>query len=150
MRCQQIMRRPVKFVKSGATLAVAARTMRDAHVGFVPVCDATGRVRGVVTDRDLVIRAIADDRDPCRTLVDEIMTRDIVYCRPIDEIAVAEQKMREHRKSRVLVLADDKRAVGVISLSDLAARRDPEAVETLRQVAQREVVRDDGDRAAPR
>lgn len=146
MQCQDIMRRPLEFVRSGETIAVAARKMRDANIGFLPVCTSSGEVRGVVTDRDLAVRGVAEELSPKSSSVNDVMTREVVFCRPDDQLTIAEQRMAEHRKSRVLVLAHNGRAVGVISLSDLAARRDPNTSSVLHDVAAREVLGGDGRR----
>lgn len=147
MKCQDLMRRPLEVVAPGETIAVAARKMRKSNIGFLAVCDSSGRVHGVVTDRDLAVRAVANDLSPSRTRVADVMSRDVVSCRTSADVADAQRMMQQHKKSRILVIAEDRRPVGVISLSDFAARRDPKAADILRDVAEREVVRGDG--AAP-
>jgi predicted transcriptional regulator len=77
------------------------------------------------------------------------MTRQLVTCRPGDELRVAERRMSAQRKSRILVTGDDGRAIGVISLSDIASRLDPMAAQTLRDVARREIVGETGKRGRP-
>jgi CBS domain-containing protein len=146
MQCQDIMRRPVQFARLGETVAVAARKMREANIGFLVVCSADGKVRGVVTDRDIAIRVCAEDLSASATVVDAIMSKELVTCRPSDDLLLAEQRMSEQQKSRMLIIADDGRALGVISLSDIASRLDPRAGETLRAVAQREVLGEQGTR----
>ncbi len=150
MQCQDMMRRPVEFVKLGETAAVAARRMRDSNIGFLAVCNTKGHVEGVLTDRDITIRVCAQDLSPSQTKVDRIMTTEVVTCHPEDELAVAERRMSEHKKSRMLVVAEDGRLLGVISLSDIAARLDPRAAETLHNVAQREVLGSQGQTARQR
>lgn len=149
MQCQDMMRRPVQFAKIGTSVAVVARKMRDANIGFLPICDPDGKVQGVVTDRDLALRVCAADKSPSSTRVEEVMTRQLVTCRASDELRVAERRMSGQRKSRILVTSDDGRPIGVISLSDIASRLDPLAAQTLRDVARREIVGEQGKRRRP-
>lgn len=104
-------------------------------VGFLPVCDDGKRPMGTLTDRDIVLRVVAEGR-PVETSVTDVMTLEVVSCRPDDDIQIALNKMSENRKSRIMVVGDDNALVGVISLSDLAQHA--EAGDTLRDVAERE------------
>jgi CBS domain-containing protein len=116
----------------------AAQRMRDAAIGFLPVCDDSQKVLGTVTDRDLTIRVLADGR-AATTPVDEIFTRECVACGPDDDLRKAEELMARNHKSRILCVDGDGRLVGVISLSDVAQReKGARAAETLREVSQRE------------
>jgi CBS domain-containing protein len=137
MRCSEIMKREVECASPRDTVESAAQTMREQNVGFVPICNEDHEVLGTLTDRDIAIRLVADDK-PSDTEVHEIMTADCVACRPEDDVAVAAQTMAEHHKSRIMCLDDDGRLVGIISLSDIAQQGDDSASATLRQVAHRE------------
>ena len=148
MRCEDLMRRPVEFIPPSQSVQAVARKMRDANIGFLPICDAEGRVLGTITDRDLATRILAADHPDVMTEVSEVMTHDLVACRPTDEISQAEELMARHQKSRLLVTDDHGRLVGVISLSDLAGTGEPLAAETLRAVASREVLDPHGRKAA--
>jgi CBS domain-containing protein len=139
MQCAEVMKTDVVTVSPGDTVQVAARRMRDADVGFLPVCDGEGKVLGTLTDRDITIRLVADGL-PCGTCpVEDVMSREVIACRPADEIAHVEQLMAEYRKSRIIVSDEAGRLFGVISLSDVArlegARR---TATTMRRVASRE------------
>ena len=116
--------------------------MSAANIGFLPVCDDGGKVVGTVTDRDIVVRAIARGLDPALARVTEVMSRDVVACRSDDELTLAEQFMANYQVSRLVITDDDGTLEGVISLSDIAehepARR---AARTLRAVAAREAPR---------
>jgi CBS domain-containing protein len=113
--------------------------MRDEHVGFLPVCDANGRVIGTITDRDLTIRVLARGRAPT-TSVDDVATREVVACRPHDDLFTAEELMAKHHKSRMICVDEDYRLVGIISLSDIAEHEDGAAASNvLRRVSEREV-----------
>jgi CBS domain-containing protein len=138
MLCQEIMKKDVECLTVNDTAQVAARKMRDSNVGFLPVCDQSKKVLGTITDRDLAIRLIAENRPPTTT-VGELMTREVVYCRPQDDIQRAEQLMAQKHKARILCCDGGGKLVGVISLSDLAQRDDDGRVaETLRRVSERE------------
>lgn len=138
MRCSDIMSTVVERTSLRDTVQHAAVCMRERNIGILPVSDPIGRVLGVVTDRDIAMRVVAAGKPPT-TLVEDAMTRELVCCSPDADIEEAEALMAHHRKSRILCVGPDHRAVGVISLSDIARHR-PEgrASETLRSVSQRE------------
>ncbi|MEW2323042.1 CBS domain-containing protein [Streptomyces griseoincarnatus] len=106
------------------SVAQVARIMRDRDLGAVLVTD-DGRLRGLVTDRDLVVRPLAEGVDPEETTVARACSEELVTVRPDDtlDLAVA---MREHAVRRVPVV-EDEHAVGVLSLGDVALERDPES-----------------------
>lgn len=139
MRCEEIMKRDVECMSPRDTVEDAAMRMRDQNVGFLPICDANKKVLGTLTDRDLVLRVIAGKK-PMNTPLEQIMTREVVSCRPSDDIQKAEQLMAQKAKSRIMCIDDGGRLVGVISLSDIAQVEDaPRFLETLKQVSEREV-----------
>jgi CBS domain-containing protein len=148
MRCEDVMKRPVRLCHDYDTVQAAAHAMADANVGFIPVCDAHERLVGVLTDRDIAVRLAAEDRTASETRVGEMMTRGVVSCRPADEIEDAERLMAAHRTSRILVVSAG-RALGVISLADLAALDGPGAAQTLRAIARRELLDARGARTRP-
>lgn len=113
---------PVGLAKT-ATLAEAARRMRDEDIGDVFVMD-DDRICGVVTDRDLVVRGIAAGKDAERTPIDEVCTREIVAVGPDQRIEEAVALMSDHAVRRLPVV-EDGRAVGVVTIGDLAIERDP-------------------------
>jgi CBS domain-containing protein len=140
MLCQDVMKRNVEFVAEHETVQAAAFKMMNANVGFLPVCDRRGRVRGTITDRDIAIRACAADRRPSETTVGEVMTREVVACRPTDPLHEAERLMGERHKSRLIITDPKGYLRGVISLSDIAvSEENGQAAQTLREVASREV-----------
>jgi CBS domain-containing protein len=132
VRCDEYMTREIEVVEPGDNLREAARKMRDENVGFLPVCREDGAVVGTVTDRDLVIRAIAEDLAPASTPVEQVMSSNIVACKPSDDVKRAIELMRVNQVQRVLCIDDDGRLAGVISLSDLA--QEDEDVRTARLV----------------
>ncbi|MFH7594232.1 CBS domain-containing protein [Streptomyces racemochromogenes] len=114
---------PVTVGKS-TTLAEAARVMRDADIGDVLVVDG-GRLRGILTDRDIVVRAVADDRDPAETTVRAVCTTDPVTVGPDDGVDAAIALMRRRALRRLPVVTGDGALVGVVSLGDLVVEQDP-------------------------
>ena len=123
MICQQVMQRQVRVVADSDPVAFAARIMNEANIGFLPVSDARGKVVGVLTDRDIVVRAMATGLSPSVS-VGLIMTPEVVACRPRDDLFHAQHLMRTRGTSRVLCLDDAGRPVGVISFSDVARNED--------------------------
>lgn len=108
------------------TLVAAARQMRDADVGDVIVTEG-GAVRGIVTDRDITVRAVAEELDPSAATLAQIVTSDLVTVGPDDDVQVAADLMRTYAVRRLPVV-DDGQLVGVVSLGDLAVDRDPDSV----------------------
>ncbi|MFC9463493.1 CBS domain-containing protein [Streptomyces coelicoflavus] len=102
-----------------------ARLMRDRDLGAVLVTEGD-RLRGLVTDRDLVVRSLAEGGDPERTTVAGACSGDLVTVRPDEELGHAVELMRAHAVRRVPVV-DDGHPVGIVSLGDLAMERDPES-----------------------
>src|SRR5262245_24221872 len=86
MRCEQIMKRNIECVTSQDNVQAAARKMRDQNIGFLPVCENGQKVVGTVTDRDVVLRACAEDRLPSSTRIADVMTREVIACRPTDDL----------------------------------------------------------------
>jgi CBS domain-containing protein len=111
-------------VTTDDSLTDAARIMRDEDVGAVIVTE-NGKVVGIVTDRDIAVRAVAEGKDPGQTAVDEICTRDPTVLDPTDEAGDAVRLMTE-KNVRRLPVVDDGTPVGIVSLGDLARKLDPE------------------------
>jgi CBS domain-containing protein len=107
---------------SDAAAMEAARRMRDGDIGDVVVSDA-GNVLGIVTDRDLVVRVLAEGRDPERTRLAEVYSEELVTVQPNTSIKDAAALMRENAVRRLVVMDGD-RLVGVVSIGDLAMETD--------------------------
>ena len=138
MRCEEIMKRDVECVEPTKPVQDAARRMRDANIGFLPVCDPSRKVLGAITDRDIAVRIVADGRPPT-TAVGDVMTREVIACRPDDDVRRAEQLMGRHHKSRMICTDEEGRLLGVISLSDIAQVEEASrASQTMKQVTERE------------
>jgi CBS domain-containing protein len=142
MRCEQVMKRLVHRARSTDSLRAAAQKMREHDVGFLPVCDEEDHVIGVVTDRDIVVRACADDKAMTATRVEAVMSPDVIACRPTHGLRHAEALMIENRKSRMVITDADGKLLGVISMSDLAQYETPaHMAETLAGISARKYVR---------
>ena len=111
-----------RAIDASDTVLVAARAMRDEDAGAVVVI-SNGQPEGIVTDRDIVVRAVADEREPGETSVSEVMTRNVVALSPTDSVDRAAALMREHAVRRLPVV-DNGQVAGIVSLGDLAIERD--------------------------
>lgn len=116
MLVKDLMTTAITSVPPGSPAAAAVKIMRSEDVGIVPVCDIQGHLLGVVTDRDILIR------DGFGKTVDEIMSRDVVYAAPKDDIHDAAMKMSDYGVRRLPVVENEKLA-GMLSLKDLAGKR---------------------------
>ena len=121
MKLREIMTREVDVVQPDDALRVAARKMRDRDIGFLPVCDGE-ELLGVLSDRDITIRALADGMDANIMLARDLMTTPAIYCFEDQDSSEAAELMAENDIRRLPVLNSDKRLVGVVSLGDLAAK----------------------------
>ena len=123
---REVMTRDPRTVEIDDPVIDAARIMRDDDVGAVVVMEQD-QLAGIVTDRDIVVRAVAEGRDPSQTKVSEICSRDVTTLSSEDSIKDAIKTMREHDVRR-LPVTENGRPVGIVSLGDLAIARDPESV----------------------
>jgi CBS domain-containing protein len=139
MRCEHVMKHNVECVSPQDTVQTAATRMRDEHIGFLPVCDRKKKVLGAITDRDLAIRVLATGL-PATTLISEVMSHEVIACRPEDDLRRAEELMARNHKSRIMCVSESGILAGVISLSDIAQQEKPNrAAQTMRSVSDREV-----------
>lgn len=123
MNLQQIMTSPAISVEPEESVAVAARTLEHYNIGALPVCRGNGQLCGVVTDRDLVIRCLASGRDPAKTAVREVMTKQVVFAKPDMDAAVAARLMGS-KKIRRLPVVEDGKLKGMVSLGDISCREE--------------------------
>ena len=121
----EIMSREPMRLEVHASAAEAARTMRDADVGAMLVCEGE-KLRGLLTDRDIVVRAIAEGRNPAEVEVGQICSTDVGCLSPQDDVDEAVKVMRERHVRRVPVL-EGSNPVGIVSIGDLAIVRDRES-----------------------
>jgi CBS domain-containing protein len=134
----EVMTRGVEAVPMGSPLVEAARKMRDSDIGIVPVSSADSRVVGVVTDRDITVRATASGLDPRATRVEEVMTPMVASCLESDDVRRAAEIMQVAQLRRLLVLFPSGEVAGIVSLGDLALQMGNEALtgETLERVSE--------------
>ena len=118
MKVKEAMTRDVRLVKPDQPISEAAKLMAELDIGALPV-EESDRLVGMITDRDIAVRAVAVGRGP-DTPVSEVMSREIKYCYEDQSIDEVTQNMGELRIRRLPVLTRDKRLVGILSLGDLA------------------------------
>jgi CBS domain-containing protein len=123
-KVRDVMTRDPVTVSPSDTLTDAAKQMRDADVGVLIVNE--GNMYAMVTDRDIVVRAVAEDKDPASTRLSEVITNDLIAVSPDDDQEVAVELMRTHAVRRLPVM-DGEELVGVVSLGDLAVERDSDS-----------------------
>ena len=120
MKVQDCMCQDICCIKPETKIGEAAKLMSEHHVGCLPVCDNNNSICGIVTDRDLVLRCIACDKDVKQTPISDIMTCDVSTCKKTDDITNAESKMGQKQIRRFPVCDDNNRVVGMLTLGDLA------------------------------
>lgn len=125
MQVKDVMTHEVQCVSPDTTLQDAARKMRDLNVGPLPICD-NDRLAGMITDRDIIIRGVAEGKNPATTPVRDVMTSNVVWCFEDQDVNSAADLMKEKQIRRLLVLNGDKRLVGIVSLGDLAVETSDE------------------------
>jgi len=122
------------------TVRRAAQLMKSEEVGPIPVLDdlENRHLEGIITDRDIVLEVVAEDRDPNTTRVSEIMTRDVVTCRVNDDAHKAVRLMEEHHVRRIPIVNDNGQLVGIVSQADVATRmKDPgETAKVVKGISQ--------------
>src|SRR5438105_2118343 len=123
MRCEEVMTSEVEILKTRQSVAEAARRMRDLDVGFLPICDDAEELVGVLTDRDIAVRVVAEGW-PSDLAVEEVMTTDVLCCSPDEELERAEELMRTNQKTRLVCIDDAGHVAGIISLADIAQYED--------------------------
>jgi CBS domain-containing protein len=121
-KVREIMTSAPVALRPSQPLTEAGRAMREQGVGSVLVVD-NGQLKALVTDRDIVVRAVADGRDPGKTTIAEVCSPYLATAAPDDDVEIVVRRMREHGVRRVPVV-EDGRPIGVLSLGDLAIERD--------------------------
>ena len=121
-------------------VAEVARLMRDNDIGPVPITEskASKRLVGIVTDRDLALKVVAEGRDPSSTKVRDVMTEDVVTCRADDEVEDTLQAMSKNQLRRILVVDENDMLVGIIAQADIATRmNEPEKTgEVVKEISE--------------
>ena len=125
-RISDVMTADPVAMTNDATLADAAVAMRDRDIGDVVVTKSDGTVCGVVTDRDIVVRAVAEGTDPSAKTLEDVCSHDVVTIGPDEPIGAAVKAMEKHAIRRLPVM-DNGTLVGIVSIGDLAVKRDPKS-----------------------
>lgn len=121
MQVKEIMTYNAETINTDATLQQAAQKMKAREIGCLPVCEGQ-EVVGMITDRDIAIRACAEDKEPSTTLVQGIMTPEVFYCFEDDDIHEAAEIMEDKSIHRLLVLSTYNKPIGFVSLADFAVK----------------------------
>ncbi len=120
MKVKDCMCNDVCCVKPNTTLNQVAKLMSENHVGCIPVCDDSNQICGIVTDRDILLRAVACEKDTKNCAVSDIMTTNVCTCAEEDDMSNAENKMSQNQVRRLPVCDSNNRVVGILTLGDLA------------------------------
>jgi CBS domain-containing protein len=137
MQLKKIMTPEVERLPKDASIHEVAQKMKTLDVGMIPVYDGD-RLVGMVTDRDITLRVVAEARDATNTPAHAVMTPEVIYCFEDQTIEEAAQVMEKQQIRRLIVLNRDKRLVGIVSLGDLATHRQGKkaAGEALSEISQ--------------
>lgn len=137
MQVRDLMNSSVVSITPGESAALAARLITRHNIGSLPVCGEDGRLRGIVTDRDIILRCVAAEEDPTQTPVRDIMTRRCTTVSPEDDAREATRLMASEQVRRLPVVEND-RVVGMLSLGDLACthKYDMEASKALSEISE--------------
>jgi predicted transcriptional regulator len=133
-RIADIMTRSVAVVQRDETLQAAAQRMRDMDVGALPVVDGKA-LAGMLTDRDIAIRGVAEGMIPQESLVSDVMTEDVRWCRDTDSIEAVMAQMGDAQVRRLAVLDANDEIAGIVALGDIATRQSAHTDETLREIS---------------
>jgi len=137
MRVKDVMTEGVACARPNDSIALAAERMRDLNIGVLPVCGNKDKLVGMITDRDITVRATAEGCAPDQATVGDCMTPEIVYCFEDQDVSEAANLMEERQIRRVAVLNEKKRLVGIVSLGDLAVKADGQlSSEALERVSE--------------
>lgn len=120
MKVKDCMCNEVCYVTPNNTVCDCAKLMCNNHVGCIPVCDETKNIVGLITDRDVILRTVACEKDATKTPVSEIMTSKVCCCTSDVDIKEAEDLMCKYQIRRLPVVDDNNKIVGIITLGDLA------------------------------
>ena len=132
-KISEVMTSDVKVVRPEESLQRAASLMADEDVGAIPVCDGE-RLQGMITDRDIAIRAVARGLD-AETPVREVMTEDLVWCSENDDTQDVLGRMADRQIRRIPVIDANRKLVGIVALGDLAIEDEDNVDEALRDIS---------------
>jgi CBS domain-containing protein len=119
MKVEKMMHKGVEWVSPNTSISALAKKMQRFDIGAIPVGE-NDRLIGMVTDRDIVIRGVADGKDPSKLTARDVMTKGVTYCRDNEEVDEAVRIMESKQIRRLPVIDANKRMVGMISLGDVS------------------------------
>ena len=135
MKVKDVMHSGVTWVSPNTTVSEIAKKMREQDIGAIPVGEHDKLV-GMITDRDIVCRGLANGRDPGKLTARDVMSKGISYCRSDDDLDDAIESMSKKHIRRLTVIDENKRMVGMLSLGDISRRADKQhCVEFLKAVS---------------
>ena len=137
--CRDVMTKNPVCAYPGDTVAHVARLMRSEDIGPVPIVqdDTSKKLLGIVTDRDLAVKVVAEELNSATTRVSDVMATDVVTCRENDDIETALKAMSTNQLRRIPVVADGDMLVGIIAQADVATRLKPEQTgEVVREISE--------------
>lgn len=124
-KAKEVMTNELCIVEPDATLQTAAKKMKAHDVGVLPVISSEGRAVGMITDRDIAVRAVAEGHDPNLVSVKDVMSNDVEFCYEDDNIEQVARLMGEKKLHRIMVVNRGSNGIrGILSLGDLSARSD--------------------------
>ena len=139
-KCNEVMTKNPVCCLQNDTVLKAAELMKSENVGSIPVIEneQTQKLIGIVTDRDLTLKIVAEGRDTKSTKVDAVMTHKVVTCHAEDDLQKALDAMAEHQLRRIPVVDNDNKVVGIIAQADVATRvNQPEkTAEMVKEISQ--------------
>ena len=139
-KCNEVMTKNPVCCLPNDKVAKVAQLMKSKDIGTVPIIEneQTKKLVGIVTDRDLALKIVAEGRDAKSTKAEEVMTRKVVTCRGEDDMQKALDAMSEHQLRRIPVVDNDNRIVGIIAQADVATRVDQPAktAEVVKDISQ--------------
>lgn len=124
MKIKECMCENVNCVKEDTSIKDCAKIMGESHIGCCPVCDCSNNVVGILTDRDILLRSVAWDKDNNNTKAKDIMTKNVKTCTCNQEIEDAEKLMADERIRRIPVVNESNKVIGILTLGDLATNQD--------------------------
>jgi CBS domain-containing protein len=129
MKIKEVMTKSADIIDPSASIIEAAKLMAKNNYGFLPVCDGQ-KIIGVITDRDIVVNGIAKAINPEEAIVKDIMTGKVLYCYENDAVQEVASLMEEEQVRRLIVLDDNKKIVGVVSLGDIVTKQDQQEINS--------------------
>lgn len=124
MKVKDCMSQNVCYVKPEAKIQEVAKLMLQNHIGCIPVCDDKNSICGIVTDRDIMLRCVACDKDIKQTPVSEIMTCNVYTCKENDNMTDAERIMGTNQIRRLPVCDNNNKVIGILTLANLAQNKE--------------------------